>query len=100
MKAQGGKSQITMTREQLCGEYGSYHQDSRNRLCHAIGIPLIALGILELLAVVRLGPVDLAVLAAVAVLIYYCHDRSSWRPPLGPDLSDSSPNRNAFAVGG
>ncbi|MEO6913197.1 MAG: Mpo1-like protein [Candidatus Baltobacteraceae bacterium] len=60
-----------MTREQLYGEYGSYHKDSRNRLCHAIGIPLIVLGILGLLALVRLGPVDLAVLAAIAVLIYY-----------------------------
>ncbi len=61
----------TMTREQPYGEYGSYHQERRNRFCHAIGIPLIVLGILGLLALVRLGPADLAVLAAIAVRIYY-----------------------------
>ena len=60
-----------MTKAELFSEYGSYHADRRNRVCHAFGIPLIVLGIMGLLSLVRLGPVDLAALAAVAVLIYY-----------------------------
>jgi len=60
-----------MTKTELYAEYGSYHADPRNRLCHAFGIPLIVLGVLGLLASVRLGPVDLAIPAAVLVLIYY-----------------------------
>ncbi|HVA33551.1 MAG TPA: Mpo1-like protein [Candidatus Baltobacteraceae bacterium] len=60
-----------MTKTELFTEYGSYHADRRNRVCHAFGIPLIVLGILGLAHLVRLGPVDLAVVAAVAVLVYY-----------------------------
>ncbi|MBV8584295.1 MAG: DUF962 domain-containing protein, partial [Candidatus Eremiobacteraeota bacterium] len=60
-----------MTKTELFTEYGAYHADSRNRICHAFGIPLIVLGILGLLHLVHLGPVDLAVVAAIAVLIYY-----------------------------
>jgi uncharacterized membrane protein YGL010W len=60
-----------MTKTELFREYGSYHADPRNRVCHAFGIPLIVLGILGLGHLVRLGPVDLAVVAAVAVLVYY-----------------------------
>lgn len=33
----------------LFDEYGSYHRDPRNRLCHEIGIPLIVLGLEALL---------------------------------------------------
>jgi uncharacterized membrane protein YGL010W len=40
-------------------------------VCHAFGIPLIVLGIFGLAHRVALGPVDLAVLAAVGVLVYY-----------------------------
>src|SRR5215469_2391718 len=60
-----------MTKAQLFTEYGSYHMDRRNRVFHAFGIPLIVLGIMGLAHLVALGPVDLAVVAAVAVLIYY-----------------------------
>ncbi len=60
-----------MTKTDLFAEYASYHADSRNRVCHAIGIPLIVLGILGAASLVRIGPVDLAIIAAVAVLIYY-----------------------------
>jgi uncharacterized membrane protein YGL010W len=60
-----------MTKSQLYGEYASYHVDRRNRICHNIGIPLILLGLLGLLALARVGPLDLAMLAAVAVLVYY-----------------------------
>ena len=60
-----------MTRDELYAEYERFHQDVRNRRCHAVGIPLIVLGLLGLLALVRVGPVDLAVVAAVVVLLYY-----------------------------
>ena len=60
-----------MTKTELFTEYASYHSDRRNRICHVIGIPLIVLGILGLMSMVRLGPVDLAMVAAVATLIYY-----------------------------
>jgi uncharacterized membrane protein YGL010W len=60
-----------MTKTELFSEYGSYHADPRNRVCHALGIPLIVLGIMGLAHLVALGPVDLAVAAAVAVLVYY-----------------------------
>lgn len=62
-----------MTKEQLYADYAGYHQDVRNRRAHAVGIPLIVLGLLGLFHAcpIRIGPVDLAVLAAVAVLLYY-----------------------------
>lgn len=60
-----------MTKDHLYAQYAGYHQDRRNKRAHAAGIPLIVLGVLGLLAQVRLGPVDLAVAAAVAVLLYY-----------------------------
>lgn len=60
-----------MTKAELFTEYGSYHSDRRNRVCHAFGIPLIVLGIMGLLSLVRLGPVDLAVVTAIAILVYY-----------------------------
>jgi uncharacterized membrane protein YGL010W len=60
-----------MTKAELYAEYAAFHQDRRNRACHAIGIPLIVLGILALLAQIGIGPVDLAIPVAIAVLIYY-----------------------------
>ncbi|MDQ2992527.1 MAG: DUF962 domain-containing protein [Candidatus Eremiobacteraeota bacterium] len=60
-----------MTKTELYADYGSYHADSRNRLCHAFGIPLIVLGVLGLLASVYLGPIDLAIPVALGALIYY-----------------------------
>lgn len=60
-----------MTKVELFREYGAYHADGRNRVCHSIGIPLIVLGLMGLGHMVRIGPIDLAVVAAVAVLIYY-----------------------------
>lgn len=62
---------MQMTKEQLYAEYGGYHQDIRNRRAHAIGIPLIVVGLLGLFHLARIGPVDPAVAAAVAVLLYY-----------------------------
>ena len=60
-----------MTKTELFREYGSYHADARNRVCHAFGIPLIVLGVMGLVHQVRIGPVDLAVVMSIAVLIYY-----------------------------
>jgi uncharacterized membrane protein YGL010W len=60
-----------MTKTELYAEYGSYHADRRNRLCHAFGIPLIVFGVLGMLASVHLGPIDLAIPIALLVLIYY-----------------------------
>ena len=63
-----------MTTKQLYADYAGYHQDIRNRRAHAVGIPLIVLGLLGLFhacPLLRIGPVDLAVMAAVAVLLYY-----------------------------
>ena len=59
----------------LFAEYGAYHQDRRNLICHEIGIPLIVLGIMALL---RLAPVwvpwletSLAGVAFLALGFYY-----------------------------
>lgn len=60
-----------MKKDRLYAQYAEYHKDSRNRRAHAVGIPLIVLGLLGLLSLLRAGPVDLAVPAAVAVLLYY-----------------------------
>ena len=60
-----------MTRTELFREYASYHADARNRACHAVGIPLITLGIMGLLALVRVGAVDLAMVFGIATLAYY-----------------------------
>jgi uncharacterized membrane protein YGL010W len=57
----------------IFAEYGAYHRDRRNRICHEIGIPLIVLGIIALLRLVALpGPnLNLASLAVVLVMVYY-----------------------------
>lgn len=60
-----------MTKTELFTEYAAYHADRRNRVCHAIGIPLILLGTMGMLHLVALGPVDLAIVAGVALLVYY-----------------------------
>ncbi len=59
----------------LFAEYGAYHRDGRNLICHEIGIPLIVLGIIALLRLVGISGasvhVDLAALAIVATSVYY-----------------------------
>lgn len=57
----------------LFDEYGAYHQDKRNRLCHEIGIPLIVLAIEALLRLVPLGPYTLATVATIALCAYYLY---------------------------
>jgi uncharacterized membrane protein YGL010W len=68
IEASGGP---IVTKAELFTEYASYHTDRRNRACHAVGIPLIVLGVLGLFSLIKLGPIDLAIPVAVLVLIYY-----------------------------
>jgi uncharacterized membrane protein YGL010W len=60
-----------MTKSELFTEYGAYHADRRNRACHAVGIPLILLGTMGILHLVTFGPIDLAIVAGIAALLYY-----------------------------
>jgi uncharacterized membrane protein YGL010W len=62
-----------MTSERnLIAEYGDYHRDRRNLICHEIGIPLIVLAIIALLRLVALpGNLTLATVAVVALELYY-----------------------------
>jgi uncharacterized membrane protein YGL010W len=56
----------------LIDEYGDYHRDRRNLVCHEIGIPLIVLAIIALLRLVALpGHLTLAAVAVVALEAYY-----------------------------
>jgi uncharacterized membrane protein YGL010W len=57
----------------LFEDYGAYHRDRRNLICHEIGIPLIELAIVALLRLVAipLWGVNFAALAIAAVLVYY-----------------------------
>jgi uncharacterized membrane protein YGL010W len=55
----------------LLAEYGTYHRDKRNRLCHEIGIPLIVLSIIIAERLVHVGVIDLAMLTIVAISVYY-----------------------------
>ena len=59
----------------LFSEYGAYHRDRRNLICHEIGIPLIVLAIIALLRLVTLsGPnvhLNLAEPAVLATSVYY-----------------------------
>jgi uncharacterized membrane protein YGL010W len=59
----------------LFDEYGAYHRDRRNLICHEIGIPLIVLGIIALLRLVAVSGanvhLNLAALAVLATSVYY-----------------------------
>ncbi|MEA2786246.1 MAG: hypothetical protein QOF71_2350, partial [Candidatus Eremiobacteraeota bacterium] len=57
----------------LFAEYGAYHQDRRNLICHEIGIPLIVLGVIALLRLVSFGGsnLSLALIAILAASVYY-----------------------------
>jgi uncharacterized membrane protein YGL010W len=62
------------TGPELFEDYGVYHRDRRNLVCHEIGIPLIVLGIIALLRLVWIPPLSTTVagVALVALIIYYC----------------------------
>jgi uncharacterized membrane protein YGL010W len=53
----------------LFAEYGAYHRDRRNLICHEIGIPLIVLGIVALLRLVHVWVPFLSTTLAGAVLL-------------------------------
>jgi len=55
----------------LLAEYGTYHRDKRNLICHEIGIPLIVLSIIIAERLVHAGVVDLAMVTIAAVSVYY-----------------------------
>jgi uncharacterized membrane protein YGL010W len=56
----------------LFEEYGQFHRDTRNRLCHEIGIPLIVLAVVAWMRLLHFGDaLNLALVAGVAVSIYY-----------------------------
>jgi len=76
----------------LLAEYGTYHRDKRNLVCHEIGIPLIVLAIVALMRLAHAGPVDLAMLAivpgalaavAALVLLYVVSLFVSWPLAIG-----------------
>lgn len=60
-----------MNKATVFSVYGSYHRDRRNRACHAVGIPLIVLGLLGLFAQIHVGPFTLAMVVAIAILVFY-----------------------------
>src|ERR1700677_900493 len=60
-----------MSKTELFTEYAAYHADGRNRACHAVGIPLILLGTMGLLHLLAWGPIDLAIVGSVVMLLYY-----------------------------
>lgn len=61
--------------DRLFADYAGHHQTSGNQRCHMIGIPLIAAGLLGLLAieVFRAGawPVEASVLLVAALMPFY-----------------------------
>ncbi len=64
-------------------EYGRSHQHPRNRLCHTIGIPLIALSVVTFavaLAVPRLWPVA-ALLFGVGWIFQFVGHAYERKPP-------------------
>jgi uncharacterized membrane protein YGL010W len=62
---------MSVTKTELFTEYAAYHADRRNRACHAVGIPLIILGIMGVAHLAALGPLDLAIVGGAATLLYY-----------------------------
>lgn len=54
----------------LFDDYAAYHRHPINKLTHYIGVPLIILTLVGLLWRVELGPVNLAVLVAIAAVAY------------------------------
>jgi uncharacterized membrane protein YGL010W len=63
------------TLEQQMAVYAAYHQDSRNKATHFVGVPAIMLSLFIPLAWLRIElggvPVTAAMLFAAALLVYY-----------------------------
>jgi uncharacterized membrane protein YGL010W len=66
---------MTSLKEQI-ESYAAYHQDSRNKLTHFVGVPLVTFSLLQLLSWFRLvltpdHPITAATIFFAVVLIYY-----------------------------
>ena len=57
--------------DRLFTEYGAYHQDGRNQLCHKIGIPLIVLGVDAGICAFAQHGVVIATVLTLAMIAYY-----------------------------
>jgi len=57
--------------QSLFDDYAAYHQTPGNKAFHRLGIPMIMLSLIGMLARVKLGPVDTAMLLIVIAEIYY-----------------------------
>ena len=57
--------------QSLFDDYAAYHQTPGNKAFHRLGIPMIMLSLIGMLARVKLGPVDAAMLLIVIAEIYY-----------------------------
>lgn len=55
----------------LFDDYSAYHQTPGNKAFHRLGIPMIMLSLIGMLARVKLGPVDAAMLLIAVAEIYY-----------------------------
>ena len=55
----------------LFDDYSAYHQTPGNKAFHRFGIPMIMLSLIGMLARVKLGPVDAAMLLIAVAEIYY-----------------------------
>ena len=55
----------------LFSDYAAYHQTPGNKAFHRLGIPMIMLSLIGMLARVKLGPADAAMLLIVIAEIYY-----------------------------
>jgi len=55
----------------LLAEYGTYHEDGRNRLLHDYGIPMIVFALEVFLRLLHVGLFDAALPAIIAVSIFY-----------------------------
>ena len=55
----------------LLSDYGTHHRTRGNLVCHAIGVTLIAGGIIAILGAFRVGPANVADLLIAGVVLYY-----------------------------
>jgi uncharacterized membrane protein YGL010W len=55
----------------LFADYASYHRTPGNKAFHRLGIPLIMMSLIGLLTLVKVGPVDLAMVLIALSTLYY-----------------------------
>src|ERR1700738_3372494 len=61
------------TQSSLLADYGAYHRDRRNLICHEIGIPLIVLGIIALLRLIVLTGSSFSPRSLAVVVVMVCY---------------------------